>query len=70
MRRPGFDGSAFDIRDETTRTRRRFVNSDDGFVEMLDAVVDCPDRMWAVGGANGLGRSGCRRESSNWPLHS
>lgn len=48
-------------RDETMLTRRRFVNSDDGFVEMLDAVVDYPDRVWAVEGANGVGRSIAQR---------
>ena len=42
-------------------TRRRFVNSDDGFIEMLDAVADYPDRVWAVEGANGMGRSVAQR---------
>jgi hypothetical protein len=31
--------------DETMLTRRRFVNSDDGFIEMLDAVRGYPDRV-------------------------
>ena len=48
-------------RDETMLTRRRFVNSDDGFVEMLDAVSGYPDRVWAVEGANGMGRSVAQR---------
>ena len=48
-------------RDETMLTRRRFVNSDDGFIEMLDAVTDYPDRVWAVEGANGVGRSVAQR---------
>jgi transposase len=47
--------------DETMLTRRRFVNSDDGFIEMLDAVTDYPDRVWAVEGANGVGRSVAQR---------
>jgi len=48
-------------RDETMLTRRRFENSDDGFVEMLKAVADYPDRLWAVEGANGIGRSIAQR---------
>lgn len=48
-------------RDETLLTRRRFVNSDDGFVEMLAAVAEYPDRVWAVEGANGVGRSIAQR---------
>ena len=48
-------------RDETMLTRRRFENSDDGFVEMLQAVTDYPDRVWAVEGANGMGRSIAQR---------
>ena len=48
-------------RDETMLTRRRFVNSDDGFIEMLDAVTDYPDRVRAVEGANGVGRSVAQR---------
>jgi len=47
--------------DETMLTRRRFVNSDDGFIEMLDAVGDYPNRVWAVEGANGVGRSVAQR---------
>ena len=48
-------------RDETLLTRRRFANSDDGFVEMLAAVAEYPDRVWAVEGANGVGRSIAQR---------
>ena len=48
-------------RDETLLTRRRFANSDDGFVEMLAAVAEFPDRVWAVEGANGVGRSVAQR---------
>ena len=44
-------------RDETMLTRRRFQHSDDGFVELLEAVADYPDRVWAIEGANGMGRS-------------
>ncbi len=47
-------------RDETMLTRRRFPHSDDGFVEMLDAVAGFPDRVWPIEGANGMGRSCCR----------
>jgi transposase len=47
--------------DETMLTRRRFVNSDDGFIEMLGAVADYPNRVWAVEGANGVGRSVAQR---------
>ena len=48
-------------RDETMLTRRRFTHSDDGFVEMLDAVADYTERVWAVEGANGIGRSIAQR---------
>lgn len=48
-------------RDETLLTRRRFAHSDDGFVEMLAAVAEYPDRVWAVEGANGVGRSIAQR---------
>lgn len=48
-------------RDETMLTRRRFENSDDGFVEMLQAVAGYPDRVWAVEGAKGIGRSIAQR---------
>lgn len=48
-------------RDETMLTRRRFAHCDDGFVEMLEAVADYPDRVWAVEGANGIGRSIAQR---------
>lgn len=42
-------------------TGRRFENSDDGFVEVLAAVADYPDRVWAVEGANGIDRSIAQR---------
>ncbi len=48
-------------RDETIRLRRRFVNSVGGFDEMRSAVTDYPDRVWAVEGANGMGRSVAQR---------
>jgi transposase len=48
-------------RDETILTRRRFENSADGLVEMLDAVAGFGDRVWAVEGANGIGRSIAQR---------
>jgi transposase len=41
---------------ETLLTRRRFENSDDGFVEILTAVDEYRNRVWAVEGANGMGR--------------
>jgi transposase len=43
-------------RDETILMRRRFDNTDEGMVEMLDAVGEFGDRVWAVEGANGIGR--------------
>ena len=46
---------------ENLLTRRRFENSDDGFVEMLAAVAGYPKRVWAVEGANGVGRSIAQR---------
>jgi len=48
-------------RDETILTRRRFDNTDEGMVEMLDAVGEFGDRVWAVEGANGIGRSLAQR---------
>lgn len=48
-------------RDETVLTRRRFQHSDDGFVELLEAVADYPNRVWAIEGANGMGRSIAQR---------
>ncbi len=46
---------------EELLTRRRFENSDDGFIEMLAAVDEYPARLWAVEGANGIGRSVAQR---------
>lgn len=48
-------------RDETILTRRRFDNTVEGMVEMLDAVAGFGDRVWAVEGANGIGRSLAQR---------
>ena len=48
-------------RNETLLTRRRFVHSDDGLVAMFDAVVTYPKRVWAVEGANGVGRNIAQR---------
>lgn len=48
-------------RDETIRSQRRFVNSVEGFDEMLAAVGEHPDRTWAVEGANGMGRNVAQR---------
>jgi transposase len=44
-------------RDETLLTRRRFVHDDEGFVAMFVAVAGFPKRVWAVEGANGMGRN-------------
>ena len=46
---------------ENLLTRRHFENSDDGFVEMLAAVGEYPNRVWALEGANGMGRSIAQR---------
>jgi transposase len=48
-------------RDETLLTRRRFVHSDDGLVAMFSAVTVYPKRVWAVEGANGIGRNIAQR---------
>ena len=48
-------------RDETIRSQRRFVNSVEGFDEMLAGVAEHPDRTWAVEGANGMGRNVAQR---------
>ena len=48
-------------RDETIVTRRRFENSAEGMAAMLGAVVEHTDRVWAVEGANGIGRSIAQR---------
>jgi len=48
-------------RDETILTRRRFDNTVEGMVEMLEAVGEFSDRVWAVEGANGIGRSLAQR---------
>ncbi len=48
-------------RDETIRLQRRFVNSVEGIAEMTAAVDDYPDRVWAVEGANGMGRAVAQR---------
>ena len=46
---------------EDLLARRRFVNSDDGLAEMLAVVADYRRRVWAVEGANGIGRSIAQR---------
>ena len=48
-------------RDETLVTRRRFENSDNGLVAMLEAVIEFTERVRAVEGANGIGRSIAQR---------
>ena len=48
-------------RDETLVTRRRFVHDDDGLVAMFAAVAEFPKRVWAVEGANGMGRNIAQR---------
>ena len=46
---------------ENLLTRQRFENSNEGWVEMLAAVDEHPNRVWAVEGANGMGRSIAQR---------
>ena len=48
-------------RDETICSQRRFVNSVEGFDEMVVAVGEFEDRVWAVEGANGMGRNVAQR---------
>jgi len=48
-------------RDETLLVRCRFDNTAEGVVEMLAAVAGFPTRVWAVEGANGIGRSVAQR---------
>ena len=48
-------------RDENVLARRRCGDDADGLSALLDAVVDYPDRVWAVEGANGIGRSIAQR---------
>ena len=48
-------------RDETLLVRCRFDNTAEGMVEMLAAVAGFPTRVWAVEGANGIGRSVAQR---------
>jgi transposase len=48
-------------RDETLSVRRRFDNTVEGLVAMLAAVAGFTDRVWAVEGANGIGRSVAQR---------
>lgn len=48
-------------RDENVLARRRCDNDADSLTALLDAVVDYPDRVWAVEGANGIGRSIAQR---------
>jgi len=48
-------------RDETVLTKRRFDNSDDGLAEMLDTVAHWSERIWAVEGSAGMGRSVAQR---------
>ena len=47
--------------DETVLINRRFENTADGFEEMLEAVSDLSERLWAVEGAFGIGRSVAQR---------
>ena len=48
-------------RDENIVMRRRFDNTDEGMVDMVDAVGELAERVWAVEGANGIGRSVAQR---------
>jgi len=47
--------------EETLVARRRFENTADGLVAMLDAVSGWSERIWAVEGENGIGRSVAQR---------
>jgi transposase len=47
--------------DEMVHTRRRFENTAEGMAAMLEAVGEFGDRVWAVEGANGIGRSIAQR---------
>lgn len=47
--------------DETVLAMRRFVNTADGLVAMLETTAEFGDRLWAVEGANGIGRSVAQR---------
>ncbi len=47
--------------DETIVSQRRFVNSVEGFDEMMGSVAGYTDRVWAVEGANGMGRNVAQR---------
>ena len=47
--------------DETVQVRRRFENTAEGMVAMLEVVAGFGDRIWAVEGANGIGRSIAQR---------
>jgi hypothetical protein len=46
---------------ETVLVMRRFDNTPDGLVAMLETAAGFADRMWAVEGANGIGRSVAQR---------
>jgi len=48
-------------RDEMLELEQRFDNTARGMVAMLDAVAEFTDRVWAVEGANGVGRSIAQR---------
>ena len=48
-------------RDETLLLQQRFDNTADGMVAMVEAVAEFSDRVWAVEGANGVGRSVAQR---------
>ena len=47
--------------EERLLARRRFENTAGGLVAMLEAVSGWSDRVWAVEGANGIGRSVAQR---------
>lgn len=47
--------------DETVLDRERFENSEKGLTLMLAAVGEFDERVWAVEGANGLGRTVAQR---------
>ena len=48
-------------RDEKLELQQRFENTAEGMGAMVGAVAEFTDRVWAVEGANGIGRSVAQR---------
>jgi len=51
---------------ENLLTRRRFENSDDGFVEMLAAAGEYRNRVWAVSGGVSTASVVARADPRRW----